>query len=144
MLTSAAHVLNDGYNIAGGASSSMLSQPEYVHLLQQYARQHTKTLADPDTADPKGSGHIYEVLHPDLGYWIDHQDGDTEMGEDYNHSTFIDLVLSGLFGLRPRGDVRQFLQNFLFILDVREWAYVGAVCCLLPSALKIGRYGADF
>ena len=25
-----------------------------------------------------------------------------DMGDDYNHSTFIDLVLSGLFGLRAR------------------------------------------
>lgn len=32
-------------------------------------------------------------------YWIDHQDGHTEMGEDYNHSTFIDLILSGLLGM---------------------------------------------
>ena len=62
MLTSAAHVLNDGY-----AAHELLSVAEYVQLLQQYARQHTKTFADPDTADPKGSGHIYEVLHPDLG-----------------------------------------------------------------------------
>lgn len=116
VLTSAAHVLNDGYAAARDAlssSASMLSQPEYVLLLQQYARQHTKTYANPDTADPKGSGHIYEVLHPDLGYWIDHQDGDTEMGEDYNHSTFIDLVLSGLFGLRPRGDATVVINPLL-------------------------------
>jgi hypothetical protein len=26
------------------------------------------------------------------------------MGDDYNHSTFIDLVLSGLFGLRGSAD----------------------------------------
>ena len=26
------------------------------------------------------------------------------MGDDYNHSTFIDLILSGLFGLRSRAD----------------------------------------
>ena len=26
------------------------------------------------------------------------------MGDDYNHSTFIDLILSGLFGLRGRAD----------------------------------------
>ena len=85
VLTSAAHLLNDGYT---AADSSILSPPEYVQLLQQYARQHTKTYADPDTAKPKGSGHIYEVLHPDLGYWIDHQDGDTEMGETTAFSVF--------------------------------------------------------
>ena len=26
------------------------------------------------------------------------------MGDDYNHSTFVDLILSGLLGLRPRAD----------------------------------------
>ena len=63
MLTSAAHVLNDGY-----VAHALLTVAEYVQLIRQYARQHTKTFADPDTAKPTGSGHIYEVLHPDLGY----------------------------------------------------------------------------
>ena len=31
-------------------------------------------------------------------------DKNKDMGDDYNHSTFIDLVLSGLFGLRGRAD----------------------------------------
>jgi len=73
--------------------------------LDQYAKQHTQTYADRDTADPLGSGHIFEVLHPDLGYWINRDDGHQyKKGDDYNHSTFIDLVLSGLLGLRPRAD----------------------------------------
>ena len=43
--------------------------------------------------------------------------------------------------------VRQLWQYFLdfgyFEVGVREWAYVGAGCCLLLSALKIGRCRAD-
>ena len=66
--------------------------------------------AENDTAVPAGSGHVFEVVHPDLGYWIDRMklylkgDKNKDMGDDYNHSTFIDLVLSGLFGLRGRAD----------------------------------------
>jgi hypothetical protein len=30
--------------------------------------------------------------------------GGVERGKDYNHSTYCDLVISGLIGLRPRAD----------------------------------------
>ena len=35
------------------------------------------------------------------GYWLK---GDQERSRYYNHSTFNDLVISGLVGLRPRAD----------------------------------------
>ena len=35
-------------------------------------------------------------------YWSNNPNKD--MGDDYNHSTFVDLVLSGLFGLRGGQD----------------------------------------
>ena len=83
---------------------------QYVFLLRQYARQHTKTFAVNDTAVPKGNGHVFENLHADLGYWNNRQrmyarnDENKNMGDDYNHSTYIDLVLSGLLGIRPQED----------------------------------------
>jgi len=83
---------------------------DYFFLLRQYARQHTKTFAVNDTATPKGSGHVFENLHADLGYWNNRQqmyqrnDSNKNMGDDYNHSTYIDLVLNGLLGIRPRED----------------------------------------
>jgi hypothetical protein len=98
VLTGAANLLNDY------PDQTSLKVSEYVHLLDQYAKQHTKTFAKRDTAKPIGSGHVFEVLHPDLGYWIDRDDGNTDMGDDYNHSTFVDLILSGLLGIRPRAD----------------------------------------
>ena len=85
-------------------------EEQYVYLLRQYARQHTKTFAVNDTAFPNGSGHIFENLHADLGYWNNRQrmystdDENKNMGDDYNHSTYIDFVLSGLFGIRPQED----------------------------------------
>lgn len=93
VLTGAANVLNDY------PQQTALSVERYVELLVQYAQQHTKTRARDDTAEPLGSGHIFEVLHPDDGYWINRESGYND-GYDYNHSTFIDLILSGLFGLR--------------------------------------------
>ena len=30
--------------------------------------------------------------------------GGKERGKDYNHSTFVDLIITGLLGLRPRKD----------------------------------------
>lgn len=71
-------------------------------------RQHTRTSAVNDTANPIGSGHIFENLHPFLGYWNNRarmywsKNGERNMGDDYNHSTFNDLILSGLLGLRPQ------------------------------------------
>jgi hypothetical protein len=63
-----------------------------------------------DTAIPLHSGHIFENLHPDLGYWNNRArmywrgDSNKDMGDDYNHSTFIDLILHGLLGIRPQED----------------------------------------
>merc|ERR1712039_861549 len=97
VLTGAANLLNDY------PSQNVFDVQDYIDLLKQYAEQHTRTYARDDTAKPLGSGHVFEVVHPDEGYWIDRQSG-THMGDDYNHSTFIDLILTGLFGLRPRPD----------------------------------------
>lgn len=55
---------------------------------------------------------IDENMHPYSGDWIartvlrtagwPEEKGGEERGKDYNHSTFVDLLLSGLFGVRPR------------------------------------------
>ena len=57
---------------------------------------------------------IDENIHPYTGDWISRtilrnaswpkEKGGEERGEDYNHSTFIDLLLSGLLGIRPRAN----------------------------------------
>jgi hypothetical protein len=86
--------------------ASTMSPQSFEHLLLQYARQHTATTAVNDTAHRLGSGHIFENLHPDLGYWINrarmYWENDTtkNMGNEYNHSTFLDLILSAWLGIR--------------------------------------------
>ena len=75
MLTAAASVLLD-YERTGAEERERtvpktlpLTSAQYLTLLLQYIRQHTVTSAVNDTAKPLGSGHVFENLHPDLGYW---------------------------------------------------------------------------
>ena len=49
----------------------------------------------------RGKPYIGEYLDETTGYWLK---GDQERSRYYNHSTFCDLVITGLCGLRPRAD----------------------------------------
>jgi hypothetical protein len=49
----------------------------------------------------RGKPYIGEYLDQTTGYWLK---GDQERSRYYNHSTFNDLIITGLVGLRPRAD----------------------------------------
>ena len=49
----------------------------------------------------RGKPYIGEYLDETTGYWLK---GDQERSRYYNHSTFNDLIITGLVGLRPRQD----------------------------------------
>lgn len=49
----------------------------------------------------RGRPYIGEYLDEKTGYWLM---GDAERSRYYNHSTFNDLIITGLVGLRPRTD----------------------------------------
>lgn len=49
----------------------------------------------------RGRPYIGEYLDEVTGYWLK---GDQERSRYYNHSTFNDLIITGLVGLRPRAD----------------------------------------
>ncbi|MCE7072239.1 glycoside hydrolase [Dyadobacter sp. CY327] len=49
----------------------------------------------------RGKPYIGEYLDETTGYWLK---GDQQRSRYYNHSTFNDLIISGLVGLRPRED----------------------------------------
>lgn len=49
----------------------------------------------------RGRPYIGEYLDEVTGYWIK---GDQERSRYYNHSTFNDLIITGVVGLRPRSD----------------------------------------
>lgn len=49
----------------------------------------------------RGRPYIGEYLDETTGYWLK---GDQERSRYYNHSTFCDLIITGIVGLRPRAD----------------------------------------
>jgi len=80
--------------------------------LKIYARAQHRTLDDGRVVP-----WIDENLNPFNGDWIartrlknwkngtwDPSNGGEERGKDYNHSTYCDLIINGLIGLRPRAD----------------------------------------
>lgn len=77
----------------------------YVRLLKQYARSHYRVREDGKTVP-----WIDEVRHPLRDDWSSRtilrdqgwnpRKGGYERGKDYNHSTFCDLVISGIVGVR--------------------------------------------
>ena len=83
-LTGIANLLDD-YPPAG------VSKEDYLHLLRQYTHQHFIAPGEPD---------IQEDYNPDTGKPI----VGLPRSHHYFHSTYIDLILSGLIGIRPRSD----------------------------------------
>ena len=98
-LTAAANAIRDHKD------APPLSNEEYFGLLRQYAASHRITGEDGNVRC-----WIDEDLHPFTGRWYardvlkrsgrEQPGGIYERGKDYNHSTFCDLVLSGLLGLQ--------------------------------------------
>lgn len=94
----------------------------FYRLLLQYARQHTKK--------EQGQTQMWidEVKAPDKDEWSSRtllkkwgwpkEKGGYERGKDYNHSTFCDLVISGLAGVRPHGSSVRFCP-----MIPRSWEY---------------------
>ena len=82
-LTGMANLLDDY------PAQSAVTADDYAAALATYARTQVRN----------GKPYVAEAHDPDADRWI--YDG-YDHSEDYNHSTFDDLVLSGLIGLRPQ------------------------------------------
>lgn len=104
-LTALANVLND-------YSQDSVTRRDYFEVLKTYTKSHRLKRED-GTSVP----WIDENLNPDTGDWIartrlkswkdgmwDAGKGGIERGKDYNHSTYCDLIIAGLVGLRPQAD----------------------------------------
>jgi len=65
----------------------------------------------------RGRPYIGEYLDEVTGYWLK---GDQERSRYYNHSTFNDLIICGLVGLRPRAD-EKIEVNPLIPQDKWDW-----------------------
>jgi len=92
-------------NLLNRGEQNVISRKDYVDLLQNYAKSQHRRLENGRVVP-----WIDEDLNPTNGDWIARtllkQRGSQipERGKDYNHSTFCDLIICGLVGLRPRAD----------------------------------------
>lgn len=92
-----------------GDGAKGLPEGAFAKLLSQYARQHRRTREDGVVVP-----WIDENVNPLTGDWIARtiilntpemkERFAKERGKDYNHSTFCDLVISGLVGFIPHAD----------------------------------------
>ncbi len=83
-LTAMANVLNNYHQ-------PFVADTNYFKLLQTFVESQYY----------RGRPYVGEYLDEKTGYWLK---GDEERSRYYNHSTFNDLVITGLVGLRPRPD----------------------------------------
>ena len=78
-------------NLLNNYTQSYVNKADYYALLTKYVKEQYKD----------GRPYVGEDKHPDEGYWYsDYPD----RSEHYLHSTFNDLIINGLVGLRPRAD----------------------------------------
>lgn len=92
-------------NLLNEQNQRYVSNRDYYTLLSIYARSQYRLLENRLRIP-----WIDENLNPYTGDWLSRtmllQNGSVlrERGRDYNHSSFCDLVITGLIGLRPRKD----------------------------------------
>jgi len=99
-LTGLANLLEEGNN-------EFVSKEDYFRHLELYVESQYH----------RGRFYIGEYLDEVTGYWLK---GDQERSRYYNHSTFNDLIITGLVGLRPSEG------NYLEVnplLPDNEWDY---------------------
>lgn len=78
-------------NLLNNYKQQLVNDSNYFSLLQTYVESQYY----------RGRPYIGEYLDERTGYWLK---GDQERSRYYNHSTFNDLIITGLVGLRPRPD----------------------------------------
>jgi hypothetical protein len=100
VLTALANLLNDYHQ-------TYITRSDYLHLLRQYTHQHLLSPGHPD---------IQEDYNPDTGGTI----VGLSRSHHYSHSTYVDLILSGLIGIRPRADETLEINPLLPLHDGKD------------------------
>lgn len=98
-------------NYFNNYTSEFITKKDYLDLLKIYSNSH-RISGNKDTIC-----WVDENINPYTGDWIsrtrlkswkdgtwDNSKGGVERGKDYNHSSFCNLVISGLMGIRPQDD----------------------------------------
>ena len=79
-------------NLLQGYQQSVVTASDYYSLLSTYSNSHRKD----------GRPYLAEACHPDTGSFAGHDA--YNHSEHYFHSSFNDLIITGLIGLRTRDD----------------------------------------
>jgi len=99
-------------NLLNNYEQGVIGKEEYFETLKIYTKSHKLKKENGEVVP-----WIDENLNPFTGDWIsrtrlkswkngtwDDRKGGKERGKDYNHSSYNDLIITGLVGLRPRAD----------------------------------------
>ncbi len=98
-------VLNSVISLLNNYNQNTIDNDDFYDMLRDYAKSHSLTL-------PNGKDicWIDEVKHPITNEWSSRdillgrdwpeEKGGFERGKDYNHSTFCNIVLNGLLGIK--------------------------------------------
>lgn len=78
-------------NLLNNYKQDVIADSNYFDLLETFVESQYY----------RGRPYVGEYLDETTGYWLK---GDQERSRYYNHSTFNDLIITGLVGLRPRAD----------------------------------------
>ena len=107
-------------NLLNGTQQKQVTKKDYFTVLKNYALSHRIVINDQERC------WIDENLNPYTGDWISRtmlqrwEQKPVERGKDYNHSTFCDLVINGLVGVRPQVDGRVII-NPLIPENLWDW-----------------------
>jgi hypothetical protein len=103
-------------NLLNNYSQSIVTAGDYLKLLRQYTLQHYL---------PDGKINLVENYDPNLGgpivyyYWSNH----------YNHSSYNNLIISGLCGIRPSAgdtlDINPLLDDSITYFALKDVMYHG-------------------
>jgi hypothetical protein len=115
-------------NLLNNYAQPFVSKEDYFQLLKIYTKSQQLTLEDGKTVP-----WIDENLNPLTGDWISRtrlknwangtwskDKGGVERGKDYNHSTYCDLIISGLLGVRPQEGGKLIIHP---LIPDGEWSY---------------------
>jgi hypothetical protein len=94
-------------NVLRDYEQPYVSKTDYFNALMTYARSHRY----------RGKPYIGEYLDERNGEWLK---PDSDRSRYYNHSTFCDLVISGLVGIVPRQDDTIIVEP-LIPADTWDW-----------------------
>ena len=123
-------------NFLNNYDSPYVTKKDYIDLLNIYSNSHRLPVDEKDTIC-----WIDENINPYTGDWIsrtrlktwkngtwDVSKGGVERGKDYNHSSFCNLIISGLIGIRPQED-GSIVVNPLIPDGYWDYFCLSDVCC---------------